>query len=287
MQPDVNNLKFPIFHLDTYKDLNLKNFILFEEQRELEQIDYLSLLFSENIYDQHKGVIGLRKLISKQAIPFQVIIDQGCLQKLINFADQTNYLHLQFDSIWILANIASGEHKECQFLVNKGLIQVFEAQLGSPYMHILENIYWGLGNIAGECVEYSRMIFNSKIPRILMKTYKNLDYTNQKTICWMFSIILKNEATTNQTKNDDIELLLKFMVEKYCKNDPESKSEILAGLTMWMKEKFIYIFFSNKEFIKALVDDFESILNKYNSSQAPKDFGLGIILKAITDLTFF
>lgn len=82
----------------------------------------MTMINSSDIVEVHEAVIAIRKLIIIKTLPYQVLIDSGCVQRLLQLASQENYLHLTLESLWCLANIASGQNKETALMVNKGII---------------------------------------------------------------------------------------------------------------------------------------------------------------------
>jgi hypothetical protein len=60
---------------------------------------------------------------------------------------------MQFEAAWCLTNIASGNSDHVKVLVENKLIENFNRLLMSPHIEIIEQVIWGLGNIAGDNVE--------------------------------------------------------------------------------------------------------------------------------------
>lgn len=57
---------------------------------------YFAAINDPDIYKQHYGVIGIRKLLThKLNPPIQQVIDAGLVPKLILYAKQTEYPQLQ------------------------------------------------------------------------------------------------------------------------------------------------------------------------------------------------
>lgn len=66
------------------------------------------------------------------------MLDSDCLNKLFEFASQDSYLHLKLESCWSLANLMNGNSWEIEFLVNKGIVEIFRKCLYNTYMVIVE-----------------------------------------------------------------------------------------------------------------------------------------------------
>eukprot|EP01017_Pseudomicrothorax_dubius_P029700 TRINITY_DN3638_c0_g1_i5.p1 TRINITY_DN3638_c0_g1~~TRINITY_DN3638_c0_g1_i5.p1 ORF type:complete len:155 (+),score=34.55 TRINITY_DN3638_c0_g1_i5:64-528(+) len=58
--------------------------------------DLAKLINSEDLYDQHLGVIGLRKILAKKLdMPIQDVIDANLIPRLMSFMKQDEHVHLQ------------------------------------------------------------------------------------------------------------------------------------------------------------------------------------------------
>lgn len=63
---------------------------------------------------QHKGAIGLRKLLSKNVDPpIKKFVDRGLLNRFIQFVKQTSFPQLKLEAAWALTNIAAGQNIYC------------------------------------------------------------------------------------------------------------------------------------------------------------------------------
>lgn len=49
-----------------------------------------------------------------------------------------------------MTNIASGQQDQVQVLIDKGTVNVLVELLNSPHIEVVEQVIWGLGNIAGD-----------------------------------------------------------------------------------------------------------------------------------------
>ena len=106
-------------------------------------------IISEDIIEQHYGIIGIRKLLTKTiSPPIQIVIDAGLVPRFIKYAQQTEYLQLQLEATWCLTNIAAGNQNQCNSIIEKGGIKIFVDLLLSPTIGVVEQAVWALGNIA-------------------------------------------------------------------------------------------------------------------------------------------
>lgn len=87
----------------------------------------------QDIYEQHEGMIGIRKLLSMEnQHPIQAIIDSNMVPRMIKFLSNNEHPRLQIESAWALTNIAFGTTNQCQSIIDKGGIPLFVKLLGSP-----------------------------------------------------------------------------------------------------------------------------------------------------------
>jgi len=56
----------------------------------------------------------------------------------------------QFEAAWCLTNIASGTSDHVNNLIEKEVLSHFIALLSSPHIEVVEQVIWGIGNIAGD-----------------------------------------------------------------------------------------------------------------------------------------
>jgi importin subunit alpha-1 len=69
------------------------------------------------------GLVGLRRVLSiPDNPPILQVIQTGKLAKIIAFLDPRNHLKVQFESAWIICNIASGDNDYSDQLASLGVI---------------------------------------------------------------------------------------------------------------------------------------------------------------------
>eukprot|EP01017_Pseudomicrothorax_dubius_P029701 TRINITY_DN3638_c0_g1_i6.p1 TRINITY_DN3638_c0_g1~~TRINITY_DN3638_c0_g1_i6.p1 ORF type:complete len:470 (+),score=75.34 TRINITY_DN3638_c0_g1_i6:227-1636(+) len=117
--------------------------------------DLAKLINSEDLYDQHLGVIGLRKILAKKLdMPIQDVIDANLIPRLMSFMKQDEHVHLQLEAAWALTNVASGNSLQTKSIIEKGGIPLFVTLLKDRPLAISEQAIWALGNIAAESTNY-------------------------------------------------------------------------------------------------------------------------------------
>jgi len=121
----------------------------------------LNCINSQDRFEQHRGVIGLRKILSIDNPPIQPVIDSNLVPRLIEFMQNDKEPHLQLESAWALTNVASGTTQQTQSIIDKGGIPLFVKLLNSPNTEVAEQAIWAIGNISGDSTLYRNMILNA------------------------------------------------------------------------------------------------------------------------------
>ncbi len=124
--------------------------------------DLVAAINGGNILNQHYGMVGIRKILSKaDNPPIQAVIDAGLVPKMISYVKQSEYPQLQLEATWALTNVASGSNIQCQSIIDKGGIPLFVDLLKSSNMGIVEQAIWAIGNISSDCVGYRDTIIKA------------------------------------------------------------------------------------------------------------------------------
>ena len=107
-----------------------------------------------NSGDNNKEITATRAariiLSGRKSPPIDIFINAGVVPKLVRFLNRTANPDLQFESAYILTNIAAGTSAQTKAVVNAGAVAGFILLLGSPHTVVVEQAVWALGNIAGD-----------------------------------------------------------------------------------------------------------------------------------------
>lgn len=151
---------------------------------------------SQDVYLQHEGIIGIRKLLSMEMLlPIQAVIDANMVPRMIKFLANNDMPRLQVESAWALTNIAFGTTNQCQSIIDKGGIPLFVKLLGSPHDEVIEQAIWALGNIAGDSTINRDLIIKSGAVAPLVNlnnTTTNLQIFKQSA--WALSNLCRSKA---------------------------------------------------------------------------------------------
>eukprot|EP00917_Polyrhabdina_sp_WS-2016_P032734 GHVP01069774.1.p1 GENE.GHVP01069774.1~~GHVP01069774.1.p1 ORF type:complete len:317 (-),score=46.83 GHVP01069774.1:855-1805(-) len=137
------------------KDLKINSSDVFE--------DLIRKVKNDNPQDVLAGVKGLRLLLSAPGhIPIEEVINSGVISILVTCLMCSNSV-LQFESGWALTNIASGTSSQTQAVVEVGGVLGFLNLLRSRESPLQEQGLWGIGNVAGDRLEYRDLLLDSDV----------------------------------------------------------------------------------------------------------------------------
>ncbi|KAJ6253441.1 importin subunit alpha [Anaeramoeba flamelloides] len=141
----------------------------------------------------------LKEIVSlEHKPPFNEIINSGVIKVLVDFLQDDNNLQLQFESAWILSNIASGTSHQTQCIVENETIPIFVRLLNSRSELVCEQAVWAIGNIAIDRVEYRNDLLLLGVFPILLEILLNV--TNDGfilNILWTLSNLIRGEPHLN------------------------------------------------------------------------------------------
>ncbi|KAJ3438084.1 importin subunit alpha-4 [Anaeramoeba flamelloides] len=186
------------------KKRNISQFLNenYEDKEHLQELinnlpEITSKLINSNYEDPLPLVQNLRTIVSTEdEPPMDEIIFSGVIPYIMNFMkDDSNNL-LQYESAWIISNIASGTSLHTEYVVNNEAISEFCHLLSSKDKKIQDQAIWGLGNIAGESAEYRDQILSLKVFPKIISLLKNEQSTLflQNSI-WTLSIFVKQQPS--------------------------------------------------------------------------------------------
>ena len=114
----------------------------------------VSKLFNGSNEEKLECVRCIRKILSlEHNPPIQKVIEAGLVPKIAEFLNSKNP-KLQFESLWVLTNIASGTRDQTQSVIDSGCIPSLIKLISSKDDEIKEQAIWTLSNIAGDNYEH-------------------------------------------------------------------------------------------------------------------------------------
>jgi len=189
---------------DSVENIELRKCINEWLQKQFKQEEFLELVGAINNPEndrlkQHYGMIGLRKILSQEkGAPIQHAVDMNLVPRFIEFTQRKDEPHLQLEAAWALTNIASGDSKQTEAVIEHGGIPCFVNLLGSPKMEIVEQGIWALGNIAGDCNKFRQMALESNALSVLVDLLKSTTKENIfKHGIWALSNLTRGRPLPN------------------------------------------------------------------------------------------
>lgn len=144
----------------------------------------------------HEGIINIRKFVSQQNSDYvmeeriQKLIDSNIIIKLIEYMKQSDYNRLQIESAWIITNVLAGTSYQCSSVINKGVIPVVLSLLASNDPDVVEQIVWGVGNLAGDSVENRDLLLNNNVvPKLVHVINTSTKYQTIKQAAWCLAVL--------------------------------------------------------------------------------------------------
>lgn len=153
-------------------------------------------LIIESIHtnDDQKSLFSaqaLRKILSTENPDYiQDIIDSGVINFILSFLNRHDFTQLQYESVWILTNITSGEHKYVMYLIEKGVIQMLIKLLSSEVEELRDQVAWCIGNISADSDMCRDLILESNV---LPYLYRNLTENPSQVSIWTFTNICRTK----------------------------------------------------------------------------------------------
>ena len=149
------------------------------------------------------ATIGMRRLLSlEKGPPIQSFIDANLVPRFIQYLSRNDLPKLQFEAAWCLTNVASGNYEHVQVLIGKGTIEAFVALLRSPHIEVIEQVIWGIGNMAGDGPRIRDLVINAgavqPIADLLDRTRPGSSFVRNAS--WTLSNFCRGRPTPDYVK---------------------------------------------------------------------------------------
>jgi len=155
----------------------------------------LQALRSNDPNAQFQATQQFRKILSiEQNPPIQEVINAGVVPRFVEFLKEIARPDLQFESAWVLTNIASGNADQTRVVVEHGALPIFVELLGSPNDDVREQAVWALGNIAGDSPNFRDLVLQSNGLFPIMKVLSESDKPSvMRNATWALSNLCRGK----------------------------------------------------------------------------------------------
>lgn len=263
--------KLEMSHLDNYpnKEVLIPKILVWIESEDRPDLldSFLNELQSNDILTIHHGVIGVRLILSNRGTEYiQQIMDHSSFLKILFFSQCSDHPHLQLESIWCLANLASGTSLQTQSIVQKNIIETFIEISKSKFSQIAEQAIWGLGNIVGDCIEFKNRFVKANGIDTLLQVFETTQSDKIKSyISWVFCNVCryyqKAEKISPAFKKMIVTLRKLFVYSK----DFKTKKELFEGFAHCGNSELIDVW-NDEDFFKEFLGFYQENLNDFDNN---------------------
>ena len=141
-----------------------------------------------DILQQHKGIIGLRKLLSNlDPLPIKQIKYSKIIPRIIQLLRQEEYPQLQYEGTWVMTNLTSSD----EIVTEKKQFEQFLLLLHSRNIDIAVQAVWLISNLVAQKTEFRDLAIESGGVESIIQLFKKCEYNEKKSCCWALSNLCK------------------------------------------------------------------------------------------------
>ncbi|KAG0662834.1 Importin alpha subunit (Karyopherin alpha subunit) (Serine-rich RNA polymerase I suppressor protein) [Monosporozyma unispora] len=158
---------------------------------------------SYDLQEQLGALVRVRQLILENN---NLTLSDTTMNIIFKYMKDCSLPMLQYEALWAINNLSSGSHSRVATLINNKIIQtLFNLfQKGKCDLECQEHIIWTLGNIAGDCPEYRKLLYaqdpgviNLLVEVVMSWNIKELTgikipVSLRKITSWTFSNVFKS-----------------------------------------------------------------------------------------------
>jgi len=246
-------------------DLTSKESLTKQEKTQLLQSlvkEFLNLVNTKNFEEIEGAIRNIRKVVSEENdSPLRELYQTGILSHLLKFLDQsyTNYETLQYEVLWVLTNLTSGDNALTALVYSKGLLEAILPFLNHHRDELVSQALWCLGNLSGDSDPHRESMMDNGLIEALdtmIKSRAGFSDLSLSNFAWCVANLsmCKKHFTYDKYKR-----LLPAMEKMLSFSNPDVISNCLwffANITNCSEEIFDIIL--NKNLVKLLVKYLEA-----------------------------
>ncbi|KAG0236098.1 Importin alpha subunit (Karyopherin alpha subunit) (Serine-rich RNA polymerase I suppressor protein) [Actinomortierella wolfii] len=131
-----------------------------------------NLLASGDLSQQLLAMVRIRKYLSLQDVLPRIdnVLALDCIPYFISFLNRSDCPDLQYETAWVVTNIAAGSTAQTERLVQAGILKPLIHNLRvSTCVHVQTQTIWALGNISGDGPPYRDLILRSGALEVILQ----------------------------------------------------------------------------------------------------------------------
>ena len=135
----------------------------------------------------------LRKILSVQDNPpIAEVVAAGVTHKFVEFLGMHAKPDLQFESAWVLTNIASGTSDQTEHVVDAGALPACIRLLTSENTDVREQAVWAIGNISGDSTKHRDHVLSiGGLPPLLSIIMQSTKISMLRNTMWAVSNLFR------------------------------------------------------------------------------------------------
>ncbi|KAF9576035.1 Importin alpha subunit (Karyopherin alpha subunit) (Serine-rich RNA polymerase I suppressor protein) [Mortierella alpina] len=141
-------------------------------------------LLASGVYEQQLlAMVRIRKYLSLQDVLPRIdnVLALDAIHFFISFLNMSDCPDLQYETAWVVTNIAAGSTAQTEKLVEAGILAPLIHNLReSRCVHVQTQTIWALGNISGDGPPYRDLILRSGALEIILQLIEMCDNPNMQ-----------------------------------------------------------------------------------------------------------
>ncbi|KAG9327560.1 hypothetical protein KVV02_003805 [Mortierella alpina] len=141
-------------------------------------------LLASGVYEQQLlAMVRIRKYLSLQDVLPRIdnVLALDAIHFFISFLNMSDCPDLQYETAWVVTNIAAGSTAQTEKLVEAGILTPLIHNLReSRCVHVQTQTIWALGNISGDGPPYRDLILRSGALEIILQLIEMCDNPNMQ-----------------------------------------------------------------------------------------------------------
>lgn len=152
--------------------------------------------------DRIRALESIRALLCIESDPpIDAVIDAGLVPPIIQvLQDPSCTPKIQYEAAWCITNIACGTSAQTREVVRCGAVQALAGLLRHSVQDIVVQAVWGLGNIAGDCVELRDAVLGAGVLDALLQwavPAAGQNITLMRNCAWALSNMCRGDPAPN------------------------------------------------------------------------------------------